>query len=212
MIGLCGAHRTGKTTLAKAFAEKHGEYSLLQTSASQVFKDMGLDPAVDYPLSVRMDVQERILASFEVQYRSFAGRKFITDRTPIDMLAYTLADVRQEPMSPELTERIARYRRDCIRLTNEFFSVLVVVQPGLPVKDGEGKASLSPAYIEHIASLVLGITVSEDVQAAHFYVPRRTLELSRRIACVERAVDRTVERHERQVENAKELGRPIVFH
>ena len=92
-LGLCGTHRTGKSTLAKAYALAEG-VPYLQTGATQVFLDMGLDPKVDYPLDVRIQIQKRILESFDKQY-SAAGRDFITDRTPIDMMAYTLADVQR---------------------------------------------------------------------------------------------------------------------
>jgi len=212
MIGLCGSHRTGKTTLAKAFAEGRDGFTFLRTSASQVFKDMGLDPAVEYPFEVRLDIQERILKSFATQYRSLGGQKFIADRTPIDMLAYTLAEVRQNNLTPDLELRLAKYVKDCIALTNEVFAILVIVQPGINVVPEDGKASLSPGYIEHIAQLVMGLVASETIQATHYFIPRSTLDLEKRVRSVNHALDRTVERHVMRITAAKEAGTPIVFH
>lgn len=211
MIGLCGAHRTGKTTLADAFAKEH-DMVFLKTSASQVFKDMGLNPSVDYHFDIRMDVQERILKEFEKQYLSMDGKPFVTDRTPIDMIAYTLADVRQQTLTQGQNDRLEEYVAKCISVTNRHFAILVVVQPGIKVKHEEGKASLSPMYIEHVAQIVMGVTVSEDIHATHFYIPRRTIDLSKRIECVSRAYSRTVERHQQRIEAAAEAGNPIVFH
>lgn len=211
MIGLCGTHRTGKTALAKAFAEKEG-IPFLQTSVSQVFKDMGLDPAVEYPFDVRMDVQERILAVMAAQYRSASGEKFITDRTPIDFVAYTIADVHQHNLTPELNARLERYVEDCIKVTNEAFAVLIIVQPGIEIVSVEGKASLTPMYMEHIAHLVMGITASEAIHASHFYVPRSMTAIDKRVKCVEAAVNRTIKRHQEFIESAKESGCPIAFH
>lgn len=212
MLGLCGSHRTGKTTLAKAFAEGREEFTFLQTSASQVFRDIGLDPAVEYPMEVRLDVQERILKSFATQYRSLGGKLFIADRTPIDMLAYTLADVRQNNMTPELEKRLKKYMEDCINLTNEVFSILVIVQPGVEVVAAEGKASLSSGYIEHVAQLVMGLVASEKIQATHFFIPRRSTGLAKRVECVGHAYGKTIERHQMRIAAAKEAGSPIVFH
>jgi predicted ATPase len=211
MIGLTGAHRTGKTTLAKAFAEERG-IPFLQTSASQVFKEIGLNPAVEYPFEVRLDVQERILQAFAEQYRSMGGKMFITDRTPIDMMAYTLAEVRANNLTPELSKRLDKYLSSCVKLTNEIFAILVIVQPGIQVVAEEGKASLEGMYIEHIANLVMGITASEVIHASHFFVPRRTLSLEKRVKCVESAVDRTLDRHKNRIQAAIDAGSPIVFH
>lgn len=211
-IGLTGAHRAGKSRLAKEFSELRKQFAFLQTSASQVFKDMGLNPAVEYPFDVRMDIQEKILEVTASQYRAMLGQSFIADRTPIDMLAYTLAEVRPENLTPELNARLEKYAANCINLTNEIFAILVIVQPGIPVVAEEGKASLTPMYVEHIAHLIMGITASESVHAAHFFIPRRMLAMEKRIKCIEAAVNRTAERHKGRIDAAKESGSPIVFH
>ena len=46
MIGLVGSHRTGKTTLARAFAEDSG-IPFVETSTAEVFRRLGYDPKVD---------------------------------------------------------------------------------------------------------------------------------------------------------------------
>lgn len=210
IVGLTGAHRTGKTTLARAFAERN-EVAFIQTSASKVFVDMGLNPHVDYPFDVRMEVQERMLDLFQKQY-TLAGDNYITDRTPIDMMAYTLADVQQQTLSPEQDARLQKYLQDCINLTNRTFTVLIVVQPGIPVLFEEGKASLTKSYIDHISHLVMGLVVNEAIQPQHFYVPKRMTNLERRVDAVESAILKTVDKHQRMIKDAKEAGHPIVFH
>ena len=70
MIGLSGAHRTGKSSLARAFAEKHG-IPFVETSASQVFKDLGVDPAATHDFSTRLTVQEEILKRFDAMYAKY---------------------------------------------------------------------------------------------------------------------------------------------
>lgn len=210
MIGLTGSHRTGKTTLAKVFAEQMN-IPFVQTSASQVFKDMGFDPAVDYPFHTRMDVQERILSIFAVDYAKHEG-VFITDRTPIDMMAYTVADVRQKTLAPDEELRLAKYCKACVELTNKTFSVLVVVQPGIPVVPEDGKASLSQGYINHVAHIIMGITVSEEIAPSHFYIPKKMTSMEDRLACITFAVRKVTTRHKEFLEKMEELGRPIVFH
>lgn len=62
MLGLSGAHRTGKTTLAQAFA-KEQDINFLQTSATAVFKAAGLNPAGHLTIEQRIAVQEAMLLS-----------------------------------------------------------------------------------------------------------------------------------------------------
>lgn len=196
MIGLCGSHRVGKTTLARVFAEKHG-LEFVQTSASAIFKELGYDPAVTYDFKTRLTIQEEILKRFDEQYAGHpAADSAIADRTPLDMLAYTLAEVDGSRLDEEDEARLRRYMDACIAVTNKRFSVLLVVQPGIPVVVEEGKASLSSGYIEHLNTVILGLTVDERIKAAHFYIPRTMTEIEDRVAAVEYALNRTRKRVE----------------
>lgn len=195
MIGLCGAHRTGKTSLARAFAEKH-KLEFVQTTVSQVFKDMGLDPAVTYDFKTRLDVQEAILKCSDAQYAAAGAKQAITDRTPLDFLMYTLADAVQNTVPEDQQARFKKYVQSCIDVTNKRFGVLLVVQPGIPVVAEEGKAAFNEAYIEHLNSIVLGLSVDERIKAAHFYLPRHMTDMDDRIAALDFAVGRAKKRAE----------------
>jgi hypothetical protein len=208
---LCGAHRTGKTTLAKAFSDQSG-MPFVQTGASHVFADMGLDPKVDYPLDVRLEIQKRILDSFEKQCSSLRTKHFITDRTPVDFMAYTMADIQRENVRGQLEKDIEKYLVDCADVSNSLFSILVVLQPGIPLVEAEGKAPANVPYIEHISHLIMGIVVSEVVQSAHFYIPRHITSLEDRIACVSSALALAGEKHERFKKDMDKSGHAIVVH
>lgn len=185
MIGLSGAHRTGKTSLAKAYAEKH-QVPFAVTSASQVFKDMGLDPSVTYDLTTRLDVQNAVLDACEKVYKAQNGI-FITDRCPLDMIAYTMADIKGDTIGgnnrliKEATDYIAR----CFDVMNKYFGIVIVVQPGIPIVAEPGKASLDPVYIEHLNSLCMGLSIDPRLKAMHFYIPRRLLTIEDRLSAVE---------------------------
>lgn len=192
-VGLTGSHRTGKTTLAKAYGEKHETHVCL-TSASGVFKTLGFDPQKDYPIEIRMDIQEAILKDFARQYKEasdISGRSFITDRTPVDLMAYALADISRNKLSDEMEERFSKYFRSCIDLCNIYFSTLVVVKPGIPLVEDATKAPIGNAYIEHLSQIIMGLTVDERITAMHYYIPTHITELERRIACVKGAVNQT---------------------
>lgn len=211
MIGLTGAQRTGKSTLAGAFSVATG-IPVLYTSTSGVFKALGLDPTADYPIEKRLDTQRHILDSLERQYRSIPGCEFIADRTPIDLIAYMLADVQRSNMSSKLEQAVEQYMKDCFTVSNAVFSVLVAVQPGITPVEAEGKAPATFAYTEHISNLVMGLLVSEYVASAHYYIPRGMTDLEQRVECAKFAVSKTRERFDNEKKRRIELGVPFIFH
>lgn len=194
MIGLAGSHRSGKSTLARAFAEKHG-VPFVQTSALAVFEEMGLDPAKTYDFDTRLRVQEEILVRFDKLYAEYACVELaIADRTPLDLASYLLGDVSNETLNESQEERLGKYVSECFAVCNKRFSIVLVVQPGIEVVPMKGKASASLGYREHLNSLVLGFSVDERLLSSHFYIPRTMLNLDERVGAVEYAVQRSRER------------------
>jgi hypothetical protein len=198
LIGLTGAHRVGKTTLAREFAKQEG-YTFIETSASRSMLAAGFDPARDYTLVQRLDAQRAVLEGLVAAYRA-APARFITDRTPIDSAAYLLADVTRENAGPMLQGEIMEYVSDCIEATNRYFAVLVLVQPGIRLVGEAGKAPAEPAYQDHIHNLIGGLSTDERLTVRNFRVPRRYLELQTRIKAVRQTVDRALDRMAAEVE------------
>lgn len=191
MIGITGSHRTGKTSLALAFSEK-AKVPFIETSTSKLMLAHGFDPSKDYPIEERLEIQHRILVGLEDAYQSHSPL-FVTDRTPLDAAAYMLADVQRQNVPDDLHHDIVEYVESCIEVTNRHFAVLMVVQPGIPLKPEPGKAPASPAYIEHIHQLITGLVADERIKARHFYIPRRILDMETRVRALRQAINRTVE-------------------
>ena len=191
MIGLAGAHRTGKTTLAKRYAEEQGIPVVITTTAG-VFAKHGLSPKEDYDFETRLMLQWDILESLKSAYSEIKGGVFITDRTPIDLMAYTLADVQRQTLNPSQEKELQKYLNACIDVANRHFSMILVIQPGIELVEDATKATLSSGYIEHLNSLVMGITVSESIRAQHFYIPRLTSDIDDRVNCVRYAMKKVV--------------------
>lgn len=208
---LTGAHRTGKSTLAQAFSEKTGT-PFVRTGASQVFQEMGLDPKVDYPMEVRLEIQKRILEAFDRQCRQQSSGLFITDRTPLDFAAYTLADCQRSNVPDSLHKTVEKYVDDCIDVANRNFSVMVIVQPGIPLVEDPTKAPANIPYVEHISHLIMGMLVSERIRADHFYIPRYMTNLDDRVSCVEAAIARTHEKLKEYQSMMEKRGNPVLFH
>lgn len=159
MIGVIGSHGVGKTTLARQTAEALG-YHFCQTSISDVYKRMGKDPAVRMSFDERMDMQIHILNELRSEWNSYLGEKAIADRTPLDLIAYTLADVDSyDALSAEQEERLATYIGMCLGIYAKFFEKVVLVPNHLPVAQDPHKlrANLSWAYRNKLEVLLRGV-------------------------------------------------------
>ncbi|MGH9801230.1 MAG: AAA family ATPase [Blastocatellia bacterium] len=186
-IGLCGAHRTGKTTLATELAQLTGK-QFVRTRVTEIFAQHGLHAAQVMDFETRLGIQYRILEACESDWQN-AGTDFITDRTPVDFLAYTLGDVQgKTPVNQANYSDFNRYVERCFDLTNSFFDTLVILQPGIPLAEAEGKAALNKAYIEHINSLVIGLGNDERVRCEVLTIGRNITDLNERIRIVSEVV------------------------
>jgi len=176
-LGLCGAHRTGKTTLANEIATRF-KIPFVRTTTSQVFQELGLDPAETMDFQTRLFVQNHVLDAAEKVWQN-SSMPFISDRTPIDMIAYTLGDI-QGKTEVDFTQ-LNTYIDRCFDSTNQFFPNLAIIQPGIPLVYAEGKAALNAAYIEHINVLVLGLCSDRRLKAHVFCNDREAIDLEARI-------------------------------
>lgn len=187
MIGLLGAHRTGKTSLAQSYAKKHG-IVFLETPVSVIFKELGYSPSDQFDFGTRLMIQEVILERLDAMYANMAGVQAICDRTPIDLMGYTLAEVHGHAVAPEEQARLARYIARCYEVLNKRFTALLLIQPGIPVVPAEGKAPLSAGYIEHLNSLMLGLACDQRVKIPHYYLMREVTDMEDRIGRLENVV------------------------
>jgi hypothetical protein len=175
-VGLCGSHRTGKTTLAEAISQRSG-MPFLRTVTSEVFQQCGLDPSMPMDFKKRLWIQHKILDAAEKIWQT-EEEQFITDRTPLDMMAYTLADI-QGTTEVDFDE-LERYLARCINVTNTFFALLVLVQPGIPLMHEEGKAALNEGYLEHLNYMILGLCNDDRVRGTFVYLHRAMTSLDER--------------------------------
>lgn len=179
-VGLCGSHRSGKTTLAREVAARTG-MTFVQTATSQVFARNGLHPSAAMDFTTRLWIQHKVVEAAETVWQGAAGG-FISDRTPIDMMAYTLADI-QGDTAVDFAE-LAGYLDHCFAAANRYFSQLVVIQPSIPLVHEEGKAALNKAYMEHLNVLIKGLCCDERLACRVKFIERAVVDLDERVGQV----------------------------
>lgn len=186
MIGLLGAHRVGKTSLARKFAAMFG-YAFMETSVSGIFKELGRDPADTFTFTERLDIQEKILQRLDKTYdEASADGLVIVDRTPLDLLGYTMAEAIGDSVSEADQARFKEYMEKCFDVTNRRFSTVILVQSGIPLVHEPGKAALNAAYIEHLSSLMFGLLMDERQLVPKYFIRRNQLDMDERVEAVRR--------------------------
>jgi hypothetical protein len=122
---------------------------------------MGIDSQKDCDFSLRMAIQWKILELAEADYKN-APKPFISDRTPLDFIAYTIADIGRETLTDEQREYFLEYYIKCFDVTNTYFSIVTLIQPAIDIEE-DGIRPTCHIYSEHINLLLLGLMSNEEM-------------------------------------------------
>lgn len=161
LIGLCGTHGSGKTTLIEAF---EGEAVIVKTSISAIYKKHGLSPQLPMSLDTRLNIQDQILAELVQEWvtpiaeNTGEGPQIVlTDRTPADFIGYLLCEISgYGELTEAQNERVKGYVDSCMKIM-PLFDAIIHVPIGLPmVKRDKVAAVDSIGYRLHLDMVLKG--------------------------------------------------------
>ena len=190
MIGLLGAHRTGKSTLMYEFVKKHPAVKATTFNVGALQKGLGFNSnKQDYPFETLMQIQEHLIMCFK-QHLEELGKTdallrqeslYISDRTPVDLIGYTMIHANGN-LTDNQSEWLLSYIQRCIELTNKYYSKLVLIQPGItPVKDNDTSAEPILGFMEHLNAIYLSYMIDNRVTPQKLIMPRDLLDLQQRV-------------------------------
>ena len=194
-IGLTGAHRVGKSTLAKVLAkDMKAEYTPVGISDMQAA--YGYDSSKqDYPWEERKKIQELLLRDFSGHllglriYRaeSLRGLLKITDRTPLDLVGYAMWSFPDNP-TKEDTAWLENYIQLSIELTNRNYRGVALVQPGIPLVSSPTSAAADAEMIETFNQCYLSLFLDPRLRIKKFIIPRELIDIDKRSLAVRNAL------------------------
>lgn len=200
ILCLSGAHRVGKTTLALKFAQEIGA-EVLKFSISDIQKEIGFDSSnQSYSLDERLTVQEYVVSAMERIFATSDGRDMVCDRSPADVVAYTLIHV-GEHTTPEQSKRINKIIERCAKVAELYCIGILLVQPGIPlVEENTTSAKCSEGFIEHLSSVCFGVINDERFSnVPMFFIPRSVTDLELRVKTCKDALTRAYVRSEKRI-------------
>ncbi|ELD1608305.1 AAA family ATPase (plasmid) [Escherichia coli] len=155
-IGITGAQGSGKTTLAKYLDQYYG-IPYLDAGVGKLMSDFGVKVGKEMPLFERLQVQMEIARHIEFITRGVNG--FVIDRTPADVVAYTL-DLVGKTNDDNCIELAREIEMLCRRTSIANFNAIVGLRPGVEItqedRARDQRGSLDPLYVSRIDALMCG--------------------------------------------------------
>ena len=175
-IALFGAHRTGKTSLAKEFAEAT-RIPFVQSTVSKDMKNLNVATDTAFEMQKRLETQEKIFES----YKNLMSDKvaLVTDRSPLDFALYTILEVSNNfPNDVELISRYQNYLDSCIQESKKFDKIYLL-QPGIEIVKEGGKGNSVKPVIDKLNLIALGL--ASKLETNIVIIPDYILNLSQRV-------------------------------
>ena len=159
-IGLCGAHRVGKTSLINDLSKKLN-IKKLNMQTYEIFKREGINPNDFIDFNKRLKIQQILLEEYKLEYSKHED--FISDRTPLDLIAYTFADINNK-VDVNNQNKIDNYLNNCLTETLKVFDHLFLIQPGIKViQEEKGKAKMIRSFQDHLNLIIIGYIIDKNI-------------------------------------------------
>jgi hypothetical protein len=178
-LSLCGPHGCGKTSTASEVVKLSPGMVMVPSRGSSIFKALNLP--LDRPLSFdeRILVQWAILDA-HVEDVTKAGCFAISDRTTIDMAAYTLGEWGAN-CTGEQGDKLLRYVDRCFTVANRLYSSIVFINPGIPYAVDPKRPPKNEAAVELFTYLAKSLLRNPRLNMPIFEISRSVTDLTERV-------------------------------
>ncbi len=157
IIGFSGAHRTGKTSICQTIENTNPHLPFVKTNVSSSIKEkFGVDVNEVTDTLGFLEMQEYIIDALDALWSNYQYL-CVTDRTPLDVMAYTAAKMNYvDYFDPQLNSRYNCIMDKCKAALKKHFGCIIHVQPGIAYIEQEGKPKVSESYQDIVDKLCIG--------------------------------------------------------
>lgn len=170
-FGISGAHKSGKTTLAKHVAEKW-RMKYIDMRLSDVLRAFGATPNEIIPFAKRLEIQQNMI-SHCINLLNDAEENYITDRTFLDVAAYTLSYM-PHAVSDLESETVKVIIDQCYRAQEAFFDKTIIVGNSFePPREpaAHEKAAFSWAWNFQLQCIIKGMVLNGAMKCPVNFIP-----------------------------------------
>lgn len=166
-IGLSGAHRTGKTSICREIENLYnGGVVFVPTTSSDVAARLGFDTTAQHDFGSRLHFQLELLDTLETIWDSAKNtyEVWVTDRTPLDLLAYTYIDSHSWDFTVSRRDELHLYYNKCVQVLDKYFNEVFLLPTDGVIMEGDvsNKGRNSIFYQEHLDLIYRGLTTEID--------------------------------------------------
>jgi hypothetical protein len=185
-IGIAGAHRVGKTSLAEKIVERLPflHFGRTNVSNADVWKNYGINPDGEFTFAERLVIQDKLFAHVqEIVNNTPDGSVF--DRTYLDLLGYLYSNI-DNTCSSLYDDQVMDFTIRCMNAMFKDFGKIIIVPPAIEVQSADnknGKVFMSKGYIESINNHVIAYAARSRIP--YIIIPYEMVDLHERAAyCV----------------------------
>ena len=175
-IYLSGTHRTGKTYLA-TIAAHCLSINFKEAKLSEVYGQLNITPQSVITPAMYLPIQELMLARMNSAYINSAR---ITDRSHVDLAAYAIYHVRN---NPELNSWLTDYVERCLSSIDKDAVIVSVSISSLNIEDAT--KSFTKDSAQAIQDILQGLYLHPSLKAKVVHIPVQTTKLYERVQIID---------------------------
>lgn len=174
-IYLSGTHRTGKTYLA-TIAAHCLNINFREAKLAEVYSQLNTTPQSVLKPTMYLPIQELMLARMNSKFISRAG---IIDRSHIDLAAYAIYHVRN---NPELNSWLTDYVERCLNSIDKDAVIVSVPLSSLNIEDAS--KSFTKDSAQAIEDILQGLYLHPLLKAKVVHIPVQTTKIYERVQVI----------------------------
>lgn len=152
----------------------------MPSRAGEIFKRFGFNMEQKLPVDQRIELQVAILNAHLADIAAMNGSPFVSDRSTLDFAAYLTLHTMHDATTEE-RQIVEKYVQDCLKIATWKYYGVVLVQPGIPYEEAEGKPKNNALIQEAFNGLCMSYMRDKKLDCGAYMFERHLTDLDTRM-------------------------------